>query len=89
MPPMDACNPIAEFDEREALACAVKSGRIAARLFAAGDFDEAGFLLYGRLERLCEQGLLRFESWSGDPAVGRGDVLAVFRPEPAAYAHAA
>ena len=87
--PKDVCYLTADLNEREVLTCALKSGQIAARLFIAGDFDEAGFLLYGRLERLCEQGFLRFESWSGDPATGQGDVLAVFRPEPAALSHAA
>ncbi len=66
-------------DDADVLSCAAQRGRVTARLFKSGDFDEAGFLLYGRLERLCERGLLRFESWSGDPATGAGDVLAVFR----------
>ncbi len=59
---------------------ALRAGRVAARLFEHGDFSEAGFLRYGRLERLCARGLLRFESWSGDAIRGSGEVLAVFIP---------
>jgi len=62
------------------LLAAVREGRVAARLFEHGDFSESGFLLYGQLERLCAQGLLRFESWSGDEIRGSGEVLAVFIP---------
>lgn len=62
------------------LLAAQREGRIAAWLYEDGDFSENGFLLYGRLERLCAQGLLRFESWSGDAASGSDEVLAVFRP---------
>jgi hypothetical protein len=62
------------------LLSALREGRVAASLFERGDFSEAGFLLYGRLERLCAQGLLRFESWSGDAIKGQGDVQAVFIP---------
>jgi len=56
------------------------AGVIAARVYEHGDFSEAGFLLYGRLEKLCARGLLRFERWSGDPARGSGRVEAVFTP---------
>lgn len=62
------------------LTAALADGVIAARLFEHGDFSEAGFLLYGRLEALCTRGLLRFEHWSGDPARGSGKVEAVFTP---------
>jgi hypothetical protein len=62
------------------LRAAEREGRVAARLYVHGDFSEAGFLLYGRLESLCARGLLRFESWSGDAAKGSGEVLAVFTP---------
>ena len=62
------------------LLAALREGRVAARLFEHGDFSESGFLLYGQLERLCAQGLLRFESWSGDEIRGSGEVLAVFIP---------
>jgi len=62
------------------LIAALREGRVAARLFEHGDFSESGFLLYGQLERLCAQGLLRFESWSGDEIRGSGEVLAVFIP---------
>ncbi len=62
------------------LSAARREGKVAARLFEHGDFSESGFLLYGRLERLCAQGLLRFESWSGDGIRGSGEVLAVFIP---------
>ncbi len=62
------------------LSAAQREGRVAANLFERGDFSEAGFILYGRLEQLCARGLLRFESWTGDPAQGSGDVRAVFTP---------
>ena len=62
------------------LSAAHRDGQVAARLFEHGDFSEAGFLLYGHLERLCARGLLRFESWSGDAIRGSGEVLAVFIP---------
>lgn len=62
------------------LSAAQREGRVAANLFEHGDFSETGFLLYGRLEQLCAKGLLRFESWTGDPALGSGDVRAVFTP---------
>jgi len=62
------------------LLAARRQGRIAARLFEQGDFSESGFLLYGRLERLCAEGLLQFESWSDDGIRGPGEVLAVFIP---------
>jgi hypothetical protein len=62
------------------LTAAQDHGRIEARVFERGDFSEEGFLLYGRLERLCARGLLRFVSWSGDPFHGDGDVEAVFAP---------
>ena len=62
------------------LVAARREGKVAARLFEHGDFSESGFLLYGQLERLCAQGLLRFESWSGDEIRGSGEVLAVFIP---------
>lgn len=66
------------------LAAAVRAGRVEAHLFEQGDFSEAGFLLYGQLEALCARGLLRFQSWSGDPAKGAGQVAAVFTPVVAA-----
>jgi len=62
------------------LLAALREGRVAARLFEHGDFSESGFLFYGQLERLCAEGLLRFESWSGDEIKGSGEVLAVFIP---------
>ena len=62
------------------LIAARHTGVIAAHIFERGDFSEAGFLLYGRLEALCARGLLRFERWSGDPARGSGEVEAVFTP---------
>ena len=62
------------------LLAAQREGRIAAWLYADGDFSEDGFLLYGQLERLCAQGLLRFESWTGDAASGSEEVRAVFLP---------
>jgi hypothetical protein len=62
------------------LSAARREGKVAAHLFEHGDFSESGFLLYGRLERLCARGLLRFESWSGDGIKGSGDMLAVFIP---------
>ena len=62
------------------LTAARRAGVIAAHLYEHGDFSEAGFLLYGRLEQLCARGLLRFERWSGDPARGSGRVEAVFTP---------
>ena len=62
------------------LLAAERAGRIAAWLYQDGDFSEDGFLLYGRLERLCSRGLLRFESWSGDAASGSEEVRAVFLP---------
>ena len=64
------------------LSAARREGKVAARLYEHGDFSETGFLLYGRLEQLCARGLLRFESWSGDPARGSGEVSAVFTPAP-------
>ena len=62
------------------VAAAAREGRIAARVFERGDFSEEGFLLYGRLERLCTRGLLRFVSWSGDATHETGEVAAVFAP---------
>lgn len=59
-------------------------GRIEARVFERGDFSEEGFLLYGRLERLCARGLLRFVSWTGDATGGASEVAAVFIPARAA-----
>jgi hypothetical protein len=71
-------------DDDAVLTAARRQGRVAARLFVRGDFSETGFLLYGRLERLRAEGLLRFDSWSGDALRGSGDVLAVFTPVSAA-----
>jgi hypothetical protein len=62
------------------LSAARREGKAAAWLFEQGDFSESGFLLYGRLERLCARGLLRFESWTGDGMRGSGEMLAVFLP---------
>ncbi len=62
------------------LEAAKRDGRIAARVFEQGDFSEPGFLLYGRLERLCAKGLLRFVSWTGDATHDTGEVAAVFVP---------
>jgi hypothetical protein len=62
------------------LSAARQAGRVSARLFEHGDFSEAGFIFYGQLEHLCARGFLRFESWSGDPAKGSGEVAAVFTP---------
>ena len=87
--PYETIPPIPSDDDHQVLVCAVARGSIAAKLFKAGDFNEDGFLLYARLERLCEQGLLRFQSWTGYPATGDGDVAAMFTPEPAAAALAA
>lgn len=67
-------------DDAALLARARSAGHIAAQLFERGDFSEPGFLLYGRLERLCEQGLLRFQSWSGDLSQDPGEVRAEFVP---------
>ncbi len=72
----DALSP----EEGAVLRSARRDGHIAARVFDRGDFSEDGFLLYGRLERMCDKGLLRFESWTGDAARGSGEVLAVFSP---------
>jgi hypothetical protein len=67
-------------DDGAVLTAARDAGVIAASLYEHGDFSETGFLLYGRLERLCTQGLLRFERWTGDPMRGTGRVEAVFSP---------
>ena len=67
-------------DDQHLVAVAERDGSIAARVFERGDFSEEGFLLYGRLERLCARGWLRFVSWSGDATHDTGEVAAVFAP---------
>ena len=67
-------------DDQHLVAVAERDGSIAARVFERGDFSEEGFLLYGRLERLCSRGWLRFVSWSGDATLDTGEVAAVFAP---------
>ncbi len=67
-------------DDCAVLQAARRDGRVSAHLFEHGDFSETGFLLYGRLEDLTARGLLRFESWSGEPNKGAGEVRATFTP---------
>jgi hypothetical protein len=67
-------------DDCAVLRAAQRDGQVSAHLFERGDFSESGFLLYGRLEDLTARGLLRFESWSGDPNKGAEEVLATFKP---------
>ena len=86
MTPLIADNDLGTLtpEDGAVLQAARQAGRVSAHLYEHGDFSEAGFILYGRLEDLCTRGLLRFERWSGDPAKGSGEVEAVFIPVNAA-----
>ncbi len=67
-------------DERCVLSAAERDGYVSAKLYAAGDFSEEGFLLFGRLEVMCLKGLLRFVDRLGESERAPGDVDMVFAP---------
>ena len=67
-------------DERVTLTRARRDGYVAADLYHQGDFDEEGFLLFGRLEAMCLKGLLTFVTRMGENERAPGDVRMVFAP---------
>jgi hypothetical protein len=67
-------------EERDVLRTARRDGFVAAQLYSRGDFDEDGFLFFGKLEVLCLKGLLRFVDREGESERRPGDVRMVFAP---------
>ena len=67
-------------EERAVLRSAHRDGYVRAGLFSHGDFNEEGFLLFGRLEAMCRKGLLRFVERFGENDRKPGDVWMVFAP---------
>ena len=67
-------------EEQAVLRRAVTEGFVSAPLYRKGDFDEEGFLLFGKLEVMCLKGLLRFVDRTGDSERAPGDVRMVFAP---------
>jgi hypothetical protein len=67
-------------EERDVLRAARRDGFVAAQLYSRGDFDEDGFLFFGKLEVLCLKGLLRFVDREGESERRPGDVRMVFAP---------
>jgi hypothetical protein len=65
-------------DEQAVLRRAKRDGAVYADLYSNGDFDEAGFMLFGRLEVMCLKGLLRFVERCGDAERAPGQVRMVF-----------
>jgi hypothetical protein len=67
-------------EERDVLRAARRDGVVTAELFSRGDFNEDGFLFFGKLEVLCLKGLLRFVDREGEAERRPGDVRMVFAP---------
>jgi hypothetical protein len=67
-------------EEHDVLRHAEMEGFVSADLYRQGDFNEEGFLLFGRLEVMCLKGLLRFVARLGDNERAPGDVRMVFAP---------
>ncbi|MGC1303620.1 MAG: hypothetical protein WA840_14725 [Caulobacteraceae bacterium] len=67
-------------EERAVLWTAKRDGYVAAELFSRGDFNEDGFVLFGKLEVMCLKGLLRFVDRVGEAERRPGDVRMVFAP---------
>lgn len=65
-------------EEQAVLRSAKRDGYVAAKLFCNGDFNEEGFLYFGRLEVLCLKGLLKFVRRTGESERSPGDVKMVF-----------
>jgi hypothetical protein len=79
MTPQSAAAPIFVTDEEQAvLSTASRDGFVSAELYTHGDFNEAGFVLFGRLEVMCLKGLLRFVDRVGESERAPGDVHMVF-----------
>ena len=73
-------------EERALLRSARRDGAVYADLYTQGDFNEAGFTRFGRLEVMCLKGLLRFVERKGDAERMPGDVRMVFAPADAGQA---
>jgi hypothetical protein len=67
-------------EERAVLRAARRDGYVAAELYSRGDFNEDGFLFFGKLEVMCLKGLLRFVDRIGESERRPGDVRMVFAP---------
>lgn len=67
-------------EERDVLRNARRDGYVAAELYSRGDFNEDGFLFFGKLEVMCLKGLLRFVDREGEAERRPGDVRMVFAP---------
>jgi hypothetical protein len=67
-------------EERAVLGAAWRDGYVEAELFSHGDFNEDGFVLFGKLEVMCLKGLLRFVDRVGEAERRPGDVRMVFAP---------
>jgi hypothetical protein len=73
-------------EERAVLRSAARDGYVCARLFKHGDFDEEGFLFFGKLEAMCRKGLLRFVDRRGEAERSPGDLRLIFAPAEGATA---
>ncbi len=78
--PGHASEPALTDEERVVLRSAERDGYVSAKLYNQGDFNEEGFLLFGRLEVMCLKGLLRFVERLGESERSPGDVKMVFAP---------
>jgi hypothetical protein len=76
-------------EESAVLQTARRDGYVSAELYSHGDFNEDGFMFFGKLEVMCLKGLLRFVDRVGDSERRPGDVRMVFAPAVGGHAIAA